>query len=221
MNDRYERDAPGRDGEDAAGGTATETTANETMVNEATGPEATAPETTAEAAGVEAETETDILRQELARTQAELEASMRANAEAQERFLRARADLENVRRRAAADSERAREAGIDTAVLPVIRVFDDLGRAITAAFQAPDPTSIVPGVQAVRDTLERELENLGIHPLGAVGDPFDPTVHEAVSIVAVPAGAEPGAIAEVFSVGFRRGDRLIRPARVVVYSDHA
>lgn len=165
--------------------------------------------------------ETQILRDELSKAHVELAASKRATAEAHERFLRARADLENVRKRSVTDTQRAREAGVDTAVLPVLRVFDDLGRAITAAEHAGEPGAILPGVQAVRDTLERELEALEIRPVGAAGEAFDPSLHEALSITPLKPGAQAGVIAEVFEVGFRRGDRLIRPARVVVYSDHA
>lgn len=177
--------------------------------------------TTAPDAGDGLAAETQILRDELSKAHVELAASKRATAEAHERFLRARADLENLRKRSIADTERAREAGVDTAVLPVLRVFDDLGRAITAAEHAGEPGAILPGVQAVRETLERELEALDIRPVGAAGDAFDPSLHEALSIVPLRPGAQAGVIAEVFEVGFRRGDRLIRPARVVVYSDHA
>ncbi len=200
MSDRYERDAPGRVPEDPAAAT--------DSAGEAVG-------------GDPVDTEVEILRAEIAAVQAELDTSKRATAEAHERFLRARADLENVRRRAAADNERARETGIDMAMLPVIRVFDDLGRAIVAASHAADPAAILPGVQAVRDNFERELEGIGIQHFGVAGEAFDPNLHEALSVIAVTDDAQLGVIAEVFEVGFKRGDRLIRPARVVVYSDHS
>ncbi|MEJ2358358.1 MAG: nucleotide exchange factor GrpE [Deinococcales bacterium] len=142
-----------------------------------------------------------------------------AGAPAEARYLRSRAELENYRRRAADDVERAREAGLDSAVLAVLTVFDDLGRALQAAEASDDPTSIVPGVRAVKESLERNLENLDIRPIGEPGEPFDPNEHEALTAVPLIADAEPGTIADVFQAGFKRGDRLVRPARVVVYKE--
>jgi len=91
--------------------------------------------TAAEAEQVEpAETvelsEADVLRQELEKAQAEA-------ADFKNRFLRARADLENYRRRAAGDVQRARESGLDSAVLPLLAVYDDLGRALTVGGDDP------------------------------------------------------------------------------------
>lgn len=166
-------------------------------------------------AGATAE-EADILRRELATAREALELAEAERDETHAKFLRARADLENVRRRAAADSERAREAGLDSAVLSVLAVFDDLGRALEVADEE-DPAKIIPGVRAVRDSLERNLEALGIVRVGDVGDPFDPDLHEALTAMPTDDPAQSETIAQVFQAGFRRGDRLVRPARVVVY----
>ncbi|MEX2541862.1 MAG: nucleotide exchange factor GrpE [Trueperaceae bacterium] len=160
--------------------------------------------------------EAEILRSELMRLQEELKEAKSHSEEMRDRFMRARADLENFRKRAAADAERARDAGLDSAVLPVLSVFDDLRRAIDAA-DSGDPASIVPGVQSVLSTLERNLEALGITPLGNVGDSFDPDLHEALTSVPTDKAEKSETIAEVFQLGFQKGDRLIRPARVVVY----
>ena len=169
--------------------------------------------------------EVGILREELDRSRAELaelrEAMQQARAEAEEardKFLRARADLDNYRRRSAADVDRAREAGLDSAVLNVLNVYDDLGRALQVADEE-DPSKILPGVRAVRETLERNLGALDMERIGEVGDAFDPDVHEALTSVPAQGDAQPGTIADVFQAGFRRGDRLVRPARVVVYAE--
>ncbi len=160
--------------------------------------------------------ELDILRAELATAQAALELVEVERDEAHTKFLRARADLENVRRRSAADTLRAREAGLDSAVLTVLAVFDDLTRALEVADE-DDPGKIVPGVRAVNESLERKLETLGIVRVGDVGDPFDPDLHEALTAMPTDDAAKDDTIAQVFEAGFRRGDRLVRPARVVVY----
>jgi len=159
--------------------------------------------------------EVDILRDEL-RAASERLSVLEADYQAcLDKMLRARADLENTRRRHAAEVERAREAGIDAAVLPVLAVYDDLARALQAA-ESGDPASIVPGVRSVRDTLERSLEGIGVTRVGAVGEAFDPGQHEALAVVPAAEGRQPGVIAEVFEAGFVRGERLVRPARVVV-----
>lgn len=169
--------------------------------------------------------EVGILRDELQRNReeiAELRAQMeevRAEAgEARDKYLRARADLENVRRRSAQDVERARESGLDSAVLNVLSVYDDLSRALQVA-DDDDPAKILPGVRAVRDALERNLGTLDIERVGAVGETFDPDLHEALTSVPAPDAEAAGTIADVYQAGFTRGDRLVRPARVVVYAE--
>lgn len=77
--------------------------------------------------------EIDILREELATLQASFATIESELSDANDRHLRARADLDNYRRRAAQDADRARQAGLDSAVLPILSVFDDLGRALAVA----------------------------------------------------------------------------------------
>ncbi len=172
-----------------------------------------------EAGGTDAD-ELAILRDELAALRQQLDQAEADRADQEGRALRAMAELDTVRRRAAADQSRARDAGLDAAVLPVMEVHDDLRRALSAA-EGSDPASIVPGVRAVMETLERNLGKLDIRRIGDVGEAFDPDLHEALTSMPVAEGAEPGTIAEVFEAGFARGERLIRPARVVVYQDAA
>ncbi|UCH25364.1 MAG: nucleotide exchange factor GrpE [Trueperaceae bacterium] len=160
--------------------------------------------------------EIEIFRSELAKAQQELEVANAKADEMKNRYLRARADLENYRRRSAAEVERAREAGLDSAILTVLTVFDDLTRALSVADEK-DPGKIIPGVNAVRDGLERNLEMLGITKLGVEGEAFDPECHEALSSMPAEDDSLSGTIAEVYQLGFVRDERLIRPARVVVY----
>ena len=162
--------------------------------------------------------ELEILRSEVATLQVALEAAGDERVELKDRYLRARADLENYRRRALQDVERAREAGLDSAILPVLTVFDDLSRALAVADEE-DPGKILPGVQSVLTALERNLDTLGIQRLGEVGDPFDPDLHEALTAVPTDDEERKGTIAEVFQAGFKRGDRLVRPARVLVFQE--
>lgn len=152
--------------------------------------------------------EADVLRAELEQTRAE------AN-DFKDRFLRARADLENYRRRAAGDVQRAREAGLDSAVLPLLAVYDDLARALSVG--TGNPEQLIPGIQAVRDGLKRNLELLGFSEIGVKGEPFDPDRHEALTALPAPDDGATNTIAEVVQVGILKDDRLVRPARVVVF----
>lgn len=167
----------------------------------------------------DATSEADVLRSELVRLQARLTEAEDAQRQAEERALRFRAELDTVRRRVAGEEARARDAGFDAAVLPVMSVHDDLVRALQAAAVSDDPAAIVPGVHAVLEGLGRELDKVGLRRVGEVGEAFDPDLHEALTSVPVTDGAVAGTIANVFEAGFVRGDRLVRPARVIVYQD--
>lgn len=177
----------------------------------------------AEAAGggsvPDAHDDLDVLLDELARVREELELARSELAAAEDRALRARAELENLRRRQQGELERARQQGQDGALRSVLTVHDDLERALTAADQSDDPATIVPGVEAVLAGLLRQLEALGLEPTGAVGEPFDANLHEAVMAVPPAQAGQAGTIHEVYEVGFVQGERLVRPARVVVYQE--
>jgi molecular chaperone GrpE len=162
--------------------------------------------------------EVDVLRRELGRVHEALDAARIEIEELKDRALRARAELENARRRASGEVDRARESGLDAALAPVLTVYDDLGRALQAA-ESGDPAAIIPGVRAVRESLERKLAALGVERVGSIGDAFDPDRHEALTTVPAQGDAAPGTIADVFEAGFVRNERLIRPARVVVFED--
>ena len=161
------------------------------------------------------EADTDAELDELSIVRAELERSQAETADFRDRFLRARADLENYRRRAAGDVTRARDAGLDSAVLPLLAVYDDLTRALSVSVD--DPAQLIPGVQAVRDGLQRNLGALGMTEIGVKGEPFNPDLHEALTAVPALNPEAADTIAEVVQTGFTKDDRLIRPARVVVF----
>lgn len=133
-----------------------------------------------------------------------------------DKYMRSQADLQTYRRRVQADMQRERDAGLESALLPVMTVYDDLGRALA---MSTDPEKLIPGIQSVREGLERNLDMLGIKKVGEKGETFNPELHEALTMVPVVEGAESGTIAEVFAVGFMKGEKLVRPAKVVVYQE--
>ena len=162
----------------------------------------------------EAEAETVELS-EVEVLQSELERAHTETADFRDRFLRARADLENYRRRAAGDVLRARDAGLESAVLPLLAVYDDLSRALSVG--ADDPAQLIPGIQAVRDGLQRNLGTLGLTEIGVRGEPFNPDLHEALTAIPAQGSEVPDTIAQVVQTGFVKDDRLVRPARVIVF----
>lgn len=162
--------------------------------------------------------EADILRAELSDLHDRLNVARAASDDFKEKFLRSSAELANNRRRMTGELERARAAGQDSALLTVMTVFDDLQRALDAALD-DNASQIVPGVTAVLANMERDMAAIGVELVGKPGDEFDPELHEALTTLPADAQHPAGTIAQVYQAGFRTGERLIRPARVVVYND--
>jgi molecular chaperone GrpE len=132
--------------------------------------------------------------------------------EEHERRLRAAADLDNYKKRAAREREEVQRFGIERLVKDLLPVVDNLDRALAAA-AADDP--LADGVRLVRASLEQALAKHGVTGFSALGQKFDPAVHEA--LMQVPTGdAPPGTVVLEHARGFKLNDRLVRPAMVGV-----
>jgi len=131
---------------------------------------------------------------------------------------RTKADFENYRKRMGADVLAATGRGKAEVLRDVLPVLDDLERAIQAAGLDPEGDSedgLAHGVLLVFRSLRESLGRHGIEAVDPTGERFDPNSHEALS--AQPAeGVEPGVVVETMQKGYRLGEQLIRPARVVV-----
>jgi molecular chaperone GrpE len=125
---------------------------------------------------------------------------------------RTQADFENYRKRVARDAAVAQERGVARLARELLPALDNLDRAIEAA-QDGDP--LLEGVRLVRSELAAALARVGIESYAPIGEPFDPTRHEAMAQQPVP-GAAPGTVAEVYLNGYRMGETIVRPARVLV-----
>ena len=126
---------------------------------------------------------------------------------------RARADFENYRKRAAREGHDALLRGkteVGKAVLPAL---DSLERALDA-----DGEGLAEGVALVHKELHGALAAAGIEPIDPAGEAFDPNLHEALSSRPAEDGEQPGIVAETVQRGYRLGETLLRPARVVVTS---
>ncbi|NUW44790.1 nucleotide exchange factor GrpE [Nonomuraea rhodomycinica] len=135
----------------------------------------------------------------------ELEAQL---AERTADLQRLQAEYTNYRRRVERDRVAVREQAVAGALMELLPVLDDIGRA-------RDHGELTGGFAKVAESLEAAVTKLGLAPFGQKGDPFDPTVHEALMHSYSPDVTEPTAI-EVLQPGYRMGDRVLRPARVAV-----
>jgi molecular chaperone GrpE len=122
------------------------------------------------------------------------------------------AEFDNYRKRAAREQEALSARAAERLVNELLPIMDDLERALGAAEQHEE-AELEEGVRLVQRQLASVLEREGLVEIETNGK-FDPHVHEAM--LAQPADAEEGSVIEVFQKGYRLGDRVLRPARVVV-----
>jgi molecular chaperone GrpE len=98
----------------------------------------------------------------------------------------------------------------------LLPVLDDLDRTINAAEAAGDAPTVIEGVLLVRSHVERVLHGYGLERVEALGEPFDPRIHEAVATVPVAQIEQHEIVVDQFAPGYRFNGSLLRPAKVVV-----
>ncbi len=160
-------------------------------------------------AAAEAGDEAVELDDDLAQLQEEL-------AQARDLALRAQADAQNIKRRAEQDVEKARKYALERFCSELLPVVDNLERALEAA--AGDDEAVKPIAEGVELTLKSFLDALSkfhIEPVDPAGEPFDPQMHQAMSMVE-NADAEPNTVLAVMQKGYTLNGRLVRPAMVMV-----
>ena len=126
---------------------------------------------------------------------------------------RVQADFENYRKRAAREQERLVAHAHERLVRELLPILDDLERALEAAARHEE-AQLVQGVELVEQSLRHALVKEGLAEIETEGG-FDPYVHEAV-LTKPGDGADSGAVLEVVQRGYRVGDRVVRPAKVIV-----
>ena len=146
------------------------------------------------------------------------QAQVEAAAE-RDRALRAVAEAENTRKRADRSIANAHKFALEKFVGDLLPAIDSFERAVEAAAKAEsqDETAqaIVEGVELSLKLLNDAMQKQGIAVVDPTGAPFDPNLHEAMSMIE-SATAEPGSVLEVFQKGYTINGRLARPARVIV-----
>jgi molecular chaperone GrpE len=131
---------------------------------------------------------------------------------------RVAADFDNYRKRVAREQTQIFARSAERVVAKLLPVLDDLERALEAA-EHHEEAKVVEGVRMTKDALAAALASEGVEEIAADG-PFDPHIHEA--LMTQPAeGVEPGHVAHVVQRGYRIGDVVLRPARVVVAAEAA
>ncbi len=131
---------------------------------------------------------------------------------------RTKADFENFRKRMASEVQAATARGKGELIREVVPVLDDLERALQAAGLDPEgdsPDGLAHGVLLVFRSLRETLTRNGIEAEDPTGEKFDPNLHEALSTQPAD-GVESGVVIETMQKGYKLGEQLIRPARVVV-----
>jgi molecular chaperone GrpE len=153
----------------------------------------------------QAEAEGESLEQRLASAEAEAETHLND-------LKRLAAEIENYRKRVAREQQALSTRAAERLVKELLPIVDDLERALEAA-EEHEEAKLEEGVRLVHRQLASALEREGLAEIETNGK-FDPHVHEA--LLAQPSEADEGSVIEVLQKGYRLGDRVLRPARVVV-----
>lgn len=130
------------------------------------------------------------------------------------------AEMDNQRKRIAKEMESTRYNVMQDTLSPFLQVFDHFTMAVSAAANSDNHQSLVQGLEMIQKEFDRAFSELGVRKIDAVGKEFDPKLHEAVAQEAsddVPAGI----VIRQWSCGYASGERLLKPAMVVVSSGPA
>ena len=136
-------------------------------------------------------------------------------AEQKDRMLRAVAEADNVRRRTQRDAEDRVRYANESLVRELLPILDNFDRAVASAGAATGAESVLAGVELIQRELLRVLERAGVTRYSAVGQPFDPTRHEAIARV-VSVDAAPNTVVSETAPGYLLHGRVVRPAMVAV-----
>jgi molecular chaperone GrpE len=144
-----------------------------------------------------------------------LEVAQAEAARLRDQLLRTAADFDNFRKRSRRELVDAERRAREELLRDLLPVFDNLERASVHAETATDVKSLADGVNMVLRQFLDTLSKLGVERVQTMGVPFDPTQHEAIQHVE-SSEQPPGTVLHEVQAGYRAGDRLVRPAMVVV-----
>lgn len=134
--------------------------------------------------------------------------------EFKDKFLRTYAEFENFRKRVVREKEDLMKFGNEKLLKEVLHIKDDLERALEHK-ETADQETLLDGLSLIGRDLDKLMQTYNVKPIEALGQPFDPKIHEALAQEESTEHA-PGMVISVFQPGYVYHDRLLRPARVVV-----
>ena len=138
-------------------------------------------------------------------------------ADTENRRLLALAEMDNQRKRFAREMENLRYHVIQDTLFPFLQVFDHFSMAVNAAEKAQNVEALKKGMDMIQQEFDKAFSDLGVEKIDASGKDFDPKLHEAVS--QEPSDTTPaGKVLRQWNMGYRMGDRLLKPAMVIVSS---
>ena len=141
-------------------------------------------------------------------------------AELQAKYLYLQAEYQNFRKRSVRDIADARSYSIASTLVPFLSVVDYLGMAQSAAEQSDNLEALKQGMNMIIGEFDKALDELGVKKMKTAGEKFDPALHDAVGYEKSETVPE-GVIIREWSGGFTIGEKLLRPARVLVSSGSA
>jgi molecular chaperone GrpE len=159
--------------------------------------------------------EQNELANRIVELQLQLEAEQKKNEEYLDALRRMQADFINYKRRSVQEQQEARSSAESSVIERLLPVLDDLGRALDATPAEYADQSWVEGIFLVRRRLFSALEQIGVRQVGSVGEAFDPNIHDAL-MTQSGTGSPMGTVVQVTRSGYAMGERIIRPAQVIV-----
>ncbi len=184
-----------------AGETENAATENETVVSDA-GEENAAVETV----------DVEKLVAELAALKKEAEAEKARAAEMTDSARRLQAEFDNYRKRMNDNSRKVREDATAEVLVKVVPVLDTIAQALNMI----DDEKVAGGVKMIGDEITKLLGSYGVVEIEAEGKEFDPKLHEAIMQMPAETEEQKDTVKQVFQKGYKMGDKVIRPARVIV-----
>jgi molecular chaperone GrpE len=132
------------------------------------------------------------------------------------KYRQAASEFEDARLRLRREISKDIERGRREILADLLAVLDNLDRAIETPHAATSPEALLQGVELVRRQFLSKLDGLGVRSIDAEGQPFDPALHEAVSVVPTTDPSKDGRVVGVVRRGYRINDEVLRPAAVAV-----
>lgn len=152
--------------------------------------------------------------QEIEMLKAHVEEKAKLAEENYDRFLRAQAEIENYKKRVEREKSTLVKYGNEEFIKAILPIIDNLERALDHT-PGENPDGLMEGIKITLNQLLQVLEKFGVTPIASVGEPFDPSKHEAMMQVE-STDHEPNTVVSELQKGYFLNDRLIRPAMVSV-----